>query len=151
HPRNLEPPRRDEVARLRVRNDDRPSRLDDPGMQRRIRGQRADQLAKLLPALRIRPAVGVLGHEGHYPPRDPALDRAAVYPADLGDLDRHLAQQPSGVEGRVEDLGPLEQRAALLEPAARLAIQARVADRDARLGHEALEELAVVLAEVDRP
>src|SRR6185312_14912559 len=105
---------------------------------------------ELLPDLRLLVTVGVLGHERYRPAIDPALDGAPIHPAHLRDLSGDLAEQLPGVERGVQELGHREEGAALLEPATGLPVEPRVADRHARLGHEALEELLVVGTQPDR-
>jgi hypothetical protein len=95
--------------------------------------------------------VGELGHERHHAAVDPALDGAPIHPAHLGDLHRDLAQQPLRIQRGVENLGHLQERPALLEPAPGLAVEARVADRHPRLRHEAVEELLIVGTQSNRP
>ena len=150
-PEELHPGGRHQIARGRVGHDHRSAGGHRARVQRRIERQGQRHAPRLLGSLGIRPAVRELRHERHHPPVDPALDRAAIDPADLGDLDRHLPEQPLGVERGVQDLGDLEERAALLEPAPGLRVEARVADGHAGLGHEALQQLLVVGPELDRP
>ncbi len=149
-PEGRDPLRRDQIARRRVLHHHRAAGLHRAGVQRRIERQGAGHAPVLLPAGGVLPAVGELGHEGDHPAVLPALDRAAVHLAELRDLHGDFAKQAPRIEGGVQDLRDLQQRAALLEAAARLAVEARVANGHAGLGHEAVEDLLVVGPETDR-
>ena len=103
-----------------------------------------------VPQLGLPAPVRELGHEWDDVIALPALDAAAIHAADLGDPLRHLLEHVARFEGRIEDLGHLEEGAGLRETLGGLGIEAGVADGHRRLRDEAFEQLALVGAEPER-
>ena len=92
------------------------------------------------PLFRPRAAVGELRHQRDHAIAVPPFDRAAVHLTDLRDADRHALEQLLPVERRIEDLGDVEERARLLEPARRLREEPRVIERERRLRRERAQQ-----------